>query len=57
MIQGSPSGSVNRKMADFDAINTIERDEEDNSSSSLESYTQTPEPVIIRGAGNITVYV
>ncbi|KAK8743691.1 hypothetical protein OTU49_001213, partial [Cherax quadricarinatus] len=44
------------KMADFDAINTIERDEEDNSSSSLESYTQTPEPVIIRGAGNITVF-
>ncbi|XP_071513024.1 cysteine-rich hydrophobic domain-containing protein 2 isoform X2 [Panulirus ornatus] len=43
-------------MADFDAINTIERDEEENSSSSLESYTQTPEPVIIRGAGNITVF-
>ena len=42
-------------MADFDAINTIERDDEDNSSGSLESYTQIPEPVIIRGAGNITV--
>lgn len=42
-------------MADFDAIDTIEREDEENSSSSLESYTPTPEPVIIRGAGNITV--
>ena len=41
-------------MADFDAINPA-MDEED--SSSLESYTQIVEPVIIRGTGNITVWV
>lgn len=41
-------------MSDFDAIDTIEREDEENSSS-IESYTISPEPVIIRGAGNITV--
>ncbi|KAL7631211.1 UNVERIFIED_CONTAM: hypothetical protein RMT77_018488 [Armadillidium vulgare] len=42
-------------MSDFDAIDTIEREDEENSSS-IESYTISPEPVIIRGAGNITVF-
>ena len=39
-------------MADFDAIDPAVEDED---SSSLESYTQIAEPVIIRGTGNITV--
>ena len=42
-------------MADFDAINTIEREDEESSTSSVDSYALTPEPVIIKGAGNITV--
>uniref|UniRef100_A0A2P2I859 Cysteine-rich hydrophobic domain-containing protein 2-like n=1 Tax=Hirondellea gigas TaxID=1518452 RepID=A0A2P2I859_9CRUS len=40
-------------MADFDAIAPAAEEED---SSSLESYTQIAEPVIIRGTGNITVF-
>lgn len=42
-------------MADFDAIYEDEEEEERVTDDSV--FSPVPEPVIIRGAGNMTVYV
>lgn len=43
-------------MADFDAI--YEEEEEENEQNSEDHYvTIVPDPIVVRGAGNMTVYV